>query len=133
MFPKQQEKKPITKSAIRYMIILVINTILLFSLYAYFVIVQGYLWVFCTYIGVAVAVFTFYIIYNRGFWQNGLKTEDLPLDWSIEKKEDFIAMRDLRRKRSKWALTIVFPVLLCLFFDMLYLYVFPLVASLWEK
>ena len=52
-----------------------------------------------------------YLIYNRFLYRNGVSPEQLPDDWSEEKKQKFFEERDRRLKKSKWMMLIIFPLI----------------------
>lgn len=103
-------------------LIIVINTIIIFGFYRlmlnffYFEIVMGvYL--------VITAVFVFaYFIYNRGMTRRHITLEMLPEEWSDEQKVAYIASGEERLRKSKWMLTVIFPLILTFMFDFIELY-----------
>ncbi len=113
------EKKPFP---LRLALILLFNTAVIFGLYCYFVMKRGYLWVFWLYYAITAAAAIGYVVYNRGFSRERLTLSDLPLAWSQAQKEEFLSQRDERKKKSKWLLTILFPLCFTILFDMIYLF-----------
>lgn len=124
------ERKP---APWRLAFILLFNTALIFGLYCYFVMKRGYLWAFWLYYGVTAVAAIGYVIYNRGFSREHLTLNDLPLDWSEEKKERFLFERDDRKKKSKWLLTLLFPLCFTILFDMIYLFFGDTIASMLKE
>ncbi len=110
-------------------LVLLFNTALIFGIYCYFVMRLNYIWIFWLYYAALAAVALGYVIYNRGFSRDKLTMEDLPLEWSIEKKEAFIRERDERKRKSKWLLTLLFPLCLTIFFDTMYLFFGDAIAA----
>ena len=102
--------------------LLCINTLLLFGIYSYFVMRLGINWIFWLYYGALAASSLAYVIVNRAFVLDKLSVSTLPPDWSIEKKEKFLFARDERKRKSKWLLTVIFPLCLTVFFDVIYLF-----------
>ena len=106
----------------KLLLIVVINTIIIFGFYRlmlnfyYFEFVMGgYL--------ILTAVFTFaYVIYNRGFSRRGITPDMLPQEWSEEQKYAYIADGKERLQKSKWMLTVIFPLILTFTFDFIELY-----------
>jgi len=103
-------------------LIVVINTIIIFGFYRlmlnfyYFEIVMG------VYLALtAIAVFS-YVIYNRGFTRRNLTPDMLPEEWSEEQKLAYISDGERRLKKSKWMLTIIFPLVLTFLFDCIELF-----------
>ena len=102
--------------------LLCINTLLLFGIYSYFVMRLGINWIFWLYYGALAASSLAYVIVNRAFVLDKLSVSTLPPDWSVEKKEKFLFARDERKRKSKWLLTVIFPLCLTVFFDVIYLF-----------
>lgn len=128
---KQQENTPVTgqKKSKRYLFWLVANTVLFFTLYqllltfaertdktfASFLVLAVYTALF---LGFLLA----YLIYNRFLYRKNLTPEQLPDSWSAEQKEAFLADGARRLERSKWMMTIIFPLALTFLFDAIYLF-----------
>ena len=49
--------------------------------------------------------------------------DQLPEDWSEEQKKEFFAEAERRVKRSKWMLTLIFPLCITFCFEIIYLYI----------
>ena len=64
-----------------------------------------------------------YLVYNRFFYKKGLTKEQLPDDWSEEKKEAFLVDGENRLKKSRFMLLIIVPLIITFLFDTLYLFV----------
>ena len=114
-------------------LIVVINTILIFGFYRlmlnfyYFEIVMGF------YLALT-AIFTFaYVIYNRGFSRRNLTPEMLPEEWSEEQKTAYIEDGARRMKKSKWMLTVIFPLVLTFMFDCIELFWGDFFANLFQS
>ena len=73
-----------------------------------------------------------YIIYNRGFSRRNLTPEMLPDEWSEEQKIAYISDGAQRLKKSKWMLTIIFPLVLTFMFDCIELFWGDLFAHLFQ-
>ena len=128
---KQQENTPVTgqKKSKRYLFWLVANTVLFFTVYqlllafaertdktfASFLVLAVYTALF---LGFLLA----YLIYNRFLYRKNLTPEQLPDSWSAEQKEAFLADGARRLERSKWMMTIIFPLALTFLFDAIYLF-----------
>ena len=109
---------------IRYLILLIVNTILALLIYrvplayaeltdetfAAFVVMVLYLTLL---LGTVLA----YLIYNRFLYRKGITPEQLPDQWSAEQKVAFIEDGERRLRRSKWMLTIIFPLLVTFLID----------------
>jgi len=82
---------------------------------------------------VLAAVCTFgYVIYNRGMSRKGVTPEMLPDDWSDEQKREFIEDGEMRLKKSKHLLILVFAFFFTFFVDIIELVAIPMFQS-WFK
>ncbi len=106
----------------RLVLVVLCNTVLLFGLYAFFVMRRGVNWLFWVYLCVLLTAALGYVLYNRAFSDASCTYFSLPSDWSDEKKKAFLFARDERKRRSKWLLTVIFPLCLTLMFDVIYLF-----------
>ncbi len=125
--PKEQKK------GIRHLILLAVNTVLFFAVYrlllTYAEMSQQTLASFLVltlYTALFLGFLLGYLIYNRFLYRKGLSPEDLPADWSEEKKTDFLADGARRLEKSKWMMTIIFPLALTFMIDAIDLFVFDL-------
>ena len=109
------------------------STVILFGLYAYFVMRCGYNWLFWVYLGLLLASALGYFIYNRAFSDAHVTYFMLPADWSEEQKNDFLAARDARKRNSKWLLILIFPLSITLMFDVIYLFFGDMLYSLFDS
>lgn len=102
--------------------IVAVNTVIIFGFYRlmlnflYFEIVMG------AYLALTAVIVFAYFIYNRGFTRRNITPEMLPEDWSDEQKVAYIADGENRMRRSRWMLTIIFPLVLTFMFDFIELY-----------
>lgn len=123
---KKKQKKIIEKKerkprSIRLLLILIMNTVIALGLYElgnYFEFYPTFWIYFALTLGFSLA----YLIYNRGLARDKITPEMLPPDWSAEKKCEFFAVRDKRKKDSKWMLTVIIPLFATLAFDMVNLF-----------
>ena len=65
-----------------------------------------------------------YIIYNRGLIPRNLTPEQLPESWTDAQKQEFLADAERRNNRSKWMLTIIFPLCITFCYEIIFLYIF---------
>ena len=114
----------------RLVISVLCTTVLLFGLYAYFVMARGVNFLFWVYLGALLASALGYILYNRAFSDADCTFYSLPADWSPEKKTAFLAARDERKRKSKWLLVLIFPLSITLMFDIIYLFFGDTLVSL---
>ena len=117
------DKKPENKNK-RYLLLLLCNTVLFLLIYRIplsyaeltdktfgaFVVMVVY---FALLLGFALA----YLIYNRFLYRKGVTCQQLPDAWSEEQKLAFIEDGERRLQRSKWMLTIIFPLLFTFLID----------------
>ena len=118
------------KKNTRYLALLIVNTVLFFSLYRIllnfaemsqqtfpsFVVMVVYM---ALLLGFVLA----YLIYNRFFYREGITVEQLSPLWSEEQKNDFIEDAKRRKARSKWMLLIIFPLVVTFMVDAIDLFV----------
>lgn len=121
---KKAKQKAAFKKNRKYILPLVLNTVLFFGLYSYLVeqpkLMIPTLWVYF----ILTAGFCFsYVIYNRGFSRMKLTPDMLPDSMSIDEKNAFIEEGKVRIERSKWMLTIIFPLLMTFILDILNMYI----------
>jgi hypothetical protein len=128
--PDDRPKKPFP---LRLMLLLLFNTVLIFGLYCYLVMRQNINWIFWIYYGATAAVALAYLIYNRGLSRDKITPAELPRDWSENKKEAFFRERDERKQKSKWLLTLLFPLCLTILFDMIYLFFGERITEIWNQ
>ena len=121
---KKAKQKAAFKKNRKYILPLILNTVVFFGVYSYLVNETDYmmptLWVYF----VLTAGFCFaYVIYNRGFSRMKLTPDMLPASMSAEEKSAYIADGAERLERSKWMLTIIFPLLMTFILDILNMYI----------
>jgi Ca2+/Na+ antiporter len=135
--PMSQMTAPLRASAKAFnwklALIVVLNTIIIFGFYRlmlnfyYFEIVMG-IYLALT----AIFVFT-YVIYNRGFTRRHITPDMLPDEWTEEQKNAYIADGVNRMQKSKWMLTVIFPLVLTFMFDCIELFWGDLFARLFQS
>jgi len=109
---------------IRYLILLIVNTILALLIYrvplAYAELTDETFTAFVVmvlYLTLLLGTVLAYLIYNRFLYRKGITPEQLPDQWSAEQKVAFIEDGERRLQRSKWMLTIIFPLLVTFLID----------------
>lgn len=114
----------------RYLILLIINTVLFFTVYRTLISfgeqTQDTFYSFVcmvSYLALLLGFTVAYLIYNRFFYRHGVTYEQLPDEWSAEKKIDFIEDAKKRMKKSKWMITIIFPLVFTFFIDAVDLFI----------
>ena len=112
--PQMQVKRRLKSLNWSLLAILALNTVLLFALYRVAVSLGYFVYVFPIYGAALIGLLAAYLIYNRGLIPQRLTREQLPADWTEKQKDEFIADAARRIHRSKWMLTVIFP--LCIVF-----------------
>lgn len=114
----------------RHLILLCVNTLLFFTLYRVLLHLgeqtQDTFYSFVCmvlYLALLLGFTLAYLIYNRFFYRNGITHEQLPQDWSAEKKIAFLEDAKNRQDRSKWMLTFIFPLVLTFLIDAVDLFI----------
>ena len=87
------------------------------------------MWVYMIILTVFVLV---YIFYNRAFSRNGITVDMLPSEWSEEKKTEFVASGERRKKRSKWMLMVIIAFLATFLVDAIELFAIPMISGLFK-
>ena len=124
------ERKPLNKEALRYLLILLLNTILFFAVYRvllyYAEMTQetfGSFVVMVIYMTLILGFVLGYLIYNRFLYRKGVTRDELPLEWTDEQKDAFIEDGERRLKRSKWMMLIIFPLIFTFLIDAIDLFI----------
>lgn len=111
-------------------VLLILNTLLSFTLYRvllyYAEQTDETFWSFVvmvTYLILLLAFTVAFLAYNRFFYRHGITCEQLPPEWSAERKCAFIEDGKRRLDRSRWMLLIIFPLVFTFFFDTVELFI----------
>lgn len=114
----------------RYLLLLVFNTLLTFMLYrlllAYAELTDqtfGSFLLMVLYMALLLGFGLAYLIYNRFFYRSGVTPEQLPPEWTEEQKTAFLEDARKRVEKSKWMLTIIFPLVFTFFMDAVDLFI----------
>ena len=91
-----------------------------------------YLFAVILYSVITLSVALWYIIYNKGVISGTVSPDMLPAEWSAEQKQSMIDDIAARHKKSKWVFLIVVPMIFVFAFELLELYFFPLILSLFS-
>ena len=127
----QNENTPVTgqKKSKRYLFFLVVNTLLFFTLYQLLLALAektdqtlASFLVLAIYTALFLGFLLAYLIYNRFLYRKNLTPEQLPDTWSAEQKAAFLTDGARRLEKSKWMMTIIFPLALTFLFDAIYLF-----------
>ena len=114
----------------QWLLLLLIGNSILFSV-AYFVLATIFP-VYIVYLAVGVVLTLVFVIYNRGFVGKNLKPDQLPDTMSLEEKQKFIDDCAIRLHRSRWMITVIFPIILAFALDMIYLFLFPMLEGMFQ-
>ena len=108
----------------RHMILLIANTIFFILIY-YLVPLLGFRYMPLVYLVGGAALAFWFVIYNRGFRTRGKTPDMLPEELPLAEREEMIADGERRFKKSRWALTILLPIIFTFLFDIIYLFMVP--------
>lgn len=117
----------------KLLFIVVMNTVVLFAFYRVAMNSQNAVFfktVLATYLVATAAFAIAYVLYNRGFSRRGVTADMLPDTMSPEEKCEFIADGERRLKKSKWMLTILFPLIVVFMWDMIEIYLMDYIKAL---
>ena len=114
----------------QWLLVLLIGNSILFSV-AYFAL-AAYFPIYIVYLAVGAVIALAFVIYNRGFIGKDLKPEQLPDTMSQEEKQKFIDDCAARLHRSRWVITILFPIVLAFCLDMMYLFLLPVLEGAFQ-
>lgn len=124
----QPPKKPVSGESVRLAILLLVNSIL-FSI-LYFVIANaGFDYILYVYTALAAILAIVFVVYNRGFSWRGVTPEMLPDTMSAEEKQTFLDDGARRLAASRWMIAFLFPLILAIALDVMYLYLLPMIAA----
>ena len=134
MSQNQGAQRPCGKrKGLRYLPILILNTILFFSVYKvllyYGELTDRTFYSYCVLVLYTVLLLGFllaYLIYNRFLYRKSLTPEQLPDSMTPEQKEAFLADGRARLERSKWMMLIILPLVLTFLFDAVDLFILDL-------
>ena len=117
-----------------FLTITAVNTLISYVAYVVLMQLPIYNVAFFSYL-ILLAGFSFgYVFYNRGFTRNNVTVEMLPSSWSDEEKFVYINDARVRKDKSQWCLTIIFPLVFTFFMDIMYLFIYePYFAPLLGK
>ena len=118
----------------RYLILLIVNTLLCFILYRALLVYADMtdstfasFLVMVLYMALLLGFGLAYLIYNRFFYRKGITAEQLPEEWSAERKCAFIADGERRLRRSRWMILVLFPLIFTFMIDTFDLFIVDLI------
>ena len=122
-------KKGVSPASAKIAILLLVNSIL-FSVLYFTVANAGFDYILYVYTALAAILALIFVIYNRGFSRRGVTPEMLPDTMSTAEKQDFIADGERRLSASRWMLAFLFPLVLAIALDVMYLYLYPMISQM---
>lgn len=124
---EERDKVRAARKTLLYLLLVIVNTVIFYTVYAMlaggdagYIASQIVLW---TYFAALIGFFSAYIIYNKGFTMVNRTPDSFPEDWSYEKMCAVTAEGERRKKKSKWMLLIIIPLLFTFMFDMVDLFI----------
>ena len=127
------ENEPKPKRTRRYVILLIVNSVLFFALYKTLIFYAErtdetfYSFVvMILYMALLLGFLLAYFIYNRFLYRKNLTPDQLPDTMSPEEKEAFIADGRERLEKSRWMMLIIFPLVLTFLFDAVDIFILDL-------
>ncbi len=127
---EQTEKKGVSKTALLLLFALVGATVASLTVYRFLMKGPYFRVTLIAYMIIGGVATMGYVLYNRGFSRRGVTADMLPADWSDEKKNDYIEDGARRMKRSRWVLIVAFAIFATLAFDIIELYMLPVIKGM---
>ena len=119
--------KPEGKKLLAY---LLLNSVILITLYFLIPTLFPFYYMPHIYLLLGATLALYYVIYNRGFVAKNASPEELPSHMTPIQKQAYIEEGKRRFKQSKWVLTLLIPIILTFFADVIYLYLYPYLEEL---
>lgn len=119
--------KKISSQSKWLMLLLLVNSIV-FSVIYFYLAEIGFP-IYYIYMGVGIVLGLYFVIYNRGFSGKNVTPQMLPDTMSYEEKLAFIEDSKQRLHKSKWMLSVLFPIIFVFALDMMYLYLLPMLQE----
>ena len=127
---EQTEKKGVSKTALLLLFALVGTTVAAFAIYRALMRGPYFRVTLIAYMAIGGLSAVGYVLYNRGFSRRGVTADMLPYDWSDEQKEAYIEDGARRMDQSRWLLILAFAIFATLAFDIIELYMFPMIQGI---
>ena len=115
-------QNPFRKGGAGLMILLIFNTVWLAVLYFTLPAILHFAYLPVIYLAAGGALTLWFVIYNKGFTHRRVKPENLPQGLSKEEKEAWNEEGERLFRRSRWAFTLIVPILLIFLADLIYLF-----------
>lgn len=126
----QNEPKKPSKDAVILLVSLILCTMAVLAVYRFMIGFPFFRYVLFAYISIETVLIAVYVIYNRGFSRKGITEDMLPLEWSPEKRREFVESAAARQKKSRWMLIPIFAFFFTFAVDALELFVLPFIEEL---
>jgi len=114
------------KEGKKLLLYLLINTVALIAIY--YLVARVFPYIPLIYLLIGGGLGLYYVIYNKGMTGRGVTPEMLPDTMTLEEKQAWIADRAERSKKSRWVLTLLFPIILTLGIDMILIFLLPMMG-----
>ena len=119
---EREIKRQAFKKNRRYLIPLALNTIIFYALYAVLSNTNACVVILWVYAAALVGFSLAYIIYNRGLSRKNITIDMLPSTMSLDEKQAFLNEITRRADKSKWMITVIFPLVITFLIDTVVLY-----------
>ena len=130
--PDEAEALAKKRRKLGYLLLVIVNTVILFGLYRVMVDLGYFQIIFLIYAGLCTGAILGYLIYNRGLSRKGLTPDMLPASWSEAEKHAFLEDGRRRLEKSKWLLTVIVPFLFTFAFEAIDLFVLDYLKPLFS-
>ena len=112
------------------MLALLLAITLIFGFYRVMLNYRFFTVIFWIYLGALPILILAYFIYNKGLSAKGVTEDMLPDEWSDEEKKKFIEDGKQRLRKSSWMLIGIIGLLFTFSFDLIELFVLPLLERI---
>ncbi len=124
-------KKSMPTEARQLVCLFLLNSVL-FSILYFVVTAYSAFPIYILYLIALVGVGLAYIIYNRGFIYQNVTPEMIQNGKPYAENQAFLEDCKRRFSASRWMLTVIFPLLLSLCLDIMYLFLLPFLEGLFQ-
>ena len=104
---------------------LLLNSAILITLYFVISEMLKFPYIMFIYLAAGAALGLYYVIYNRGFVGKNATPDMLPNTMTLAEKQAFLQDAKDRLHRSRWVLTILIPIILTFFIEVILLFLLP--------
>ena len=104
---------------------LLLNSAILITLYFVISEMLKFPYIMFIYLAAGAALGLYYVIYNRGFVGKNATPDMLPNTMTLAEKQAFLQDAKDRLHRSRWVLTILIPIILTFFVEVILLFLLP--------